>query len=122
MMGLTRLVLGLTHLILVGTIVAAGVERTLPSPRMQPSDKGIVPQGKDPYANVFQALQEYRARQELRPAQPSKAGPATQPRVVCGMVVTPVKPSADPRMVIQPKQDPKPDYYIRKIAPQICNE
>jgi hypothetical protein len=114
--------MGLTHLVLVGTIAAAGAQGTVPSPQMQPPGKGIVSQGKDPYANVFQALQEYRARQELRGAQPSKAGTDTQPRVVCGMVVVPVRPSADPKMVIQPKPDSKTDYRIRKIAPQICNE
>ena len=124
MMGLTHLVekglIGLTHLALVGTVAVAGAQGTVPAPQV--SDKGLVPQGKDPYAKVFQTLQDDKARQDLRDVTPSRWPNAARPRVVCGMVVVPVKPSADPKMVVQPKPGAKPEYSIRKIAPQICNE
>ena len=45
-----------------------------------------------------------------------------QPRVVCGMVVVPVTPAVDPKMVAQSKNDANVDYKIRKIQPRICNE
>ena len=63
-----------------------------------------------------------KARQDLRGANPSPSAVDTRPRVICGMVVVPVKPSADPKMVVKSRSNPKTEYRIRKIAPQICNE
>ena len=124
MMGLTHLVekgiIGLTSLLLAGTVAAAGAQGTVATPQL--SDTGIVPQGKDPYAKVFQAPQNYRARQDLKGTTSSPSATDAHPRVVCGMVVVPVKPSADPKILVQPKQDLKIQYSIRKIAPRICNE
>jgi hypothetical protein len=45
-----------------------------------------------------------------------------RPRIVCGMVVVPVTPDADAKMVVRPKATPKPDYKIRVIEPRLCNE
>jgi len=116
--------LGLTYFALAGTVAfaaAAGAQGTVPA--AQVSGASIVPQGKDPYAKVFRALQDYKAPQDLRGATPPSAADVSQPRrVVCGMVVIPVKPSADPKSVVKPKPDPKIEYSIRKIPPQLCNE
>ena len=68
------------------------------------------------------------------PPQPGKAVPLERhshaltakaeqrPRIVCGMVVVPVTPDADAKMIAQSKATPKPDYKIRVIEPRICNE
>jgi hypothetical protein len=47
-----------------------------------------------------------------------------QPRVVCGMVVIPVTPDLDPKMLVQPKpkNEAKTDYKIRAIEPKVCNK
>jgi hypothetical protein len=45
-----------------------------------------------------------------------------KPRVVCGMVVVPVTPAADSKMVVQPKDARRPEYKMRVIEPRICNE
>jgi type II secretory pathway pseudopilin PulG len=45
-----------------------------------------------------------------------------KPRVVCGMVVVPVTPAADSKMVVHPKDATKPEYRMRVIEPRICNE
>jgi hypothetical protein len=112
-MGMTHLVekwmVRLTFVALGGTVAAAGAQGTGSAPQL--SGNGIVPAAKEPYAKLFRALQDAKARQDLKKA-----------RVVCGMVVVPVTPSADPKMVVQQKQDPKPEYSIRKIPPQVCNE
>jgi hypothetical protein len=105
----------------VGALAAVGAQGALPPPQTQPG-AGLVPPGKDPYAKVFQVPQDDKARQDLRGANRSPSAVEMQPRVVCGMVVVPVKPSADPKMVVQPGPNPKTEYSIRKIAPQICNE
>jgi hypothetical protein len=38
------------------------------------------------------------------------------------MVVVPVSPAADPKMVVQAKDAPKRDYKIRVIEPRVCNQ
>jgi hypothetical protein len=45
-----------------------------------------------------------------------------KPRVVCGMVVVPVTPAADSKMVVQSKDARRPEYKMRVIEPRICNE
>lgn len=121
-MGMAHLVgkwmVRLTFVVLGGTVAAAGAQGTV-SPQL--SGKGFVPDAKDPYAKVFRAPQDSRGRQDLKSATPS-ISPPEKARVVCGMVVVPVTPSADPKMLVQPKQGPKPAYSIRKIPPQVCNE
>lgn len=114
--------MGLTHLIVLGTLVAAGVQGNVQPPQPPVSNNGIVPHGKEPYAKLFQALPHDKARPDLNGTDRPRLATDAQPRVVCGMVVVPVKPSADPQMVVHPKQDLKTDYAIRKIAPQLCNE
>lgn len=122
-MGITHLVgkwmVRLTFVVLGGTVAAAGAPGNgsvseLPS-------TGIVPSAKDPYGKVFRALQDSKAGQDLKHATPPTSSPK-KTRVVCGMVVVPVTPSADPKMLVQPKQDPTREYSIRKIPPQVCNE
>ena len=107
----------LTFVVLGGTVAAAGAQGPVSSAL---SGKGFVPDAKDPYAKVFRTPQDSKDRQDLKTATPSTSSPKA--RVVCGMVVVPVTPSADPKMLVQPKQDPKPAYSIRKISPQVCNE
>jgi len=43
------------------------------------------------------------------------------PRVVCGLVVIPVSPDADPAMVKSPPSNPKVKYSIRAIVPPVCS-
>jgi hypothetical protein len=120
-MGMTHLVekwmVRLTFVALGGTVAAAGAQGATP----QLSGNGIVPDAKEPYAKMFRALQDARARQDLKNPTPSTSS-SQKTRVVCGMVVVPVTPSADPKMVVQQKKDPKLEYSIRKIPPQVCNE
>ncbi len=117
--------MGVTHLVLIGTLGVAGALAPPSSLGSQPpgDNPRLVAPGKDPYANVFTALQEYKSKQELLKALRSpRLRIDGQPRIVCGMVVVPVKPDADAKMVAKPKQDKSVDYKIRAIAPRVCNE
>lgn len=109
-------------LVLVGTLAAVGGQASAPRFSSEPAaaqDHSIVPPGKDPYANVFRVIQEKRAMQQLLKTQQSKTA---ETRVVCGMVVVPMTPDADPKMLVQPLEKTKTEYKIRKIEPRLCNE
>ena len=45
-----------------------------------------------------------------------------QPGVICGMVVIPVTPDLDAKMVVAPKKNANIDNKIRMIEPQTCNK
>jgi hypothetical protein len=117
--------MGPTHVVLVGILAVAASQGTSPKPESPPPvpESELVPPGKSPYSRIFPAPpQDPRSRNQAVPL-PQSANPDTQPRVVCGTVVVPVKPDADSRMIVRPPKDgPQPDYKIRKIAPRICNE
>jgi hypothetical protein len=74
-----------------------------------------------PYQRLFITPEPGKAVQ-VQVAPEILIRPNPQPRVVCGMVVVPVTPAIDPKMVAQSKNDPNVDYKIRKIEPRICNE
>ncbi len=118
--------MGALHLILIGTLTVAGSQGI--SPKSEPSqsqtpEREPSPQGKNPWGRIFPAPRQDPSRR--RPVGPLPQNPPLnqdkQPRVVCGMVVVPVKPDLDPRMVVT-SRDQQPEYKIRKIAPQVCNE
>jgi hypothetical protein len=76
-----------------------------------------------PYRLIFTAPEpgkavEVQAAPEIVPTNPQQ-----QPRVVCGMVVVPVTPAVDPKMVAHaPTNDPNLAFKIRVIEPRICNK
>ena len=108
-------------LVLIGTLAAVGGQVSAPRFSSEPAaaqDHSIVPPGKDPYVDVFRALQEKRAMHELRKTQSKFA----ETRVVCGMVVVPMTPAADPKILVQPAKKTTTDYKILKIEPRLCHE
>ena len=118
--------MGALHLVLIGTLTVAGSQGISPKsepPQSQTPGSELSPQGKNPWARIFPAPPQDPSRRP--PVGPLPQNPTLnqdkQPRVVCGMVVVPVKPDLDPRMVVT-RRDPQPEYKIRKIAPQVCNE
>jgi len=81
------------------------------------------PQAKNPYARLFQVPPQDPASPTTRAIPlPQNANQETTPRVVCGMVVVPMKPDADSKMIVTPRDDSQKDYKIRKITPRLCNE
>ena len=117
--------MGATHLVLIGTLVVAGSQGLTPrsaSQQARTRSSELVPPGKDPYARIFRGVpQDPSSPSRVVPLPESQMVKQAKPRVVCGMVVVPVKPDADARMVIRPNE-PQPEYKIRKISPKLCNE
>lgn len=119
--------MGVTYLVLVGSLAMAGAQAagTRPDPPQNPTPGSeLAPQRKQPYTRIFPAPQPNPStRTFVVPVpQDSIPKPTMEPRVVCGMVVVPVGPGADAKMIRRPTTDPQPDFKIRKIAPPICNE
>jgi hypothetical protein len=119
--------MGATHLVLIGTLALTGGQAAGQTP--EPSQSGrpeteLVAPGKDPYRQIFQAPHPDRSSRTFAGQLPEKSAEKQdmQPRVVCGMVLVPVNPDADPKMIVRPKDDPQPEYKIRKIVPRMCNE
>lgn len=76
-----------------------------------------------PYQKIFTAPKPQEPAQVQAAPEIPIPVPSDQPRVVCGMVVVPVTPALDPKMVAQvPKRDPKVEYKIRVIEPGMCKE
>ena len=77
----------------------------------------LVSQGKNPFGNIF-------IRPGTQPDVSRSAGPSgdPQPRIICGMIVVPVNPAADPKMVVSPKPASKVEYKIRVLSPRVCRE
>ena len=116
----------LTQLILVGVLTVVAVGQGLsPARGGQPSD---TLNARDisiarPYQGLFVAPREAGTAVQVQLApEVLTRNPSPQPRVVCGMVVVPVTPAVDPKMIAPPKNDPKVDYKIRAIEPRICHE
>jgi hypothetical protein len=118
--------MGVTHVVLIGTLAVAGSQgfsRKPESAQPQVPATELVPLGKSPYNGIFRApVQDPSLRNRVVPVPQNKTA-EMRPRIVCGMVVIPVKPDADPRMVVQAPKDDRPrEYKIKKIVPRLCNE
>jgi hypothetical protein len=116
----------LTQLIVVGVLTVVAVGQGLSAARGgQPSDK-LNARGASvarPYQGLFVTPPEPRKAVQVQlPPEVLTRTPKPQPRVVCGMVVVPVTPDVDPKMIAPPKNDPKVEYKIRAIEPRICHE
>lgn len=119
--------MGATYLVLIGSLAVTGAQfgNTKPEPPQSATPGSeLAPQSKHPFTRIFPApRQDPSTGPRVVPrAQDSTPKPTMEPRVVCGMVVVPVGPAADPLMVRRPPSERQPDYKIRKIAPTICNE
>ena len=115
-----------TQLILVGLLTVVAVGQGLsPARGGQPSDKLSARDASvaRSYRGLFMTPPEPgKAVQVQVPHEVLPRNPNPQPRVVCGMVVVPVTPDVDPKMIAPPKNDPKVEYKIRAIEPRICQE
>jgi hypothetical protein len=116
----------LTQLILVGVLTVVAVGQGLsparggpPSDKLSARDASVARS----YRGLFIAPAETgnAVQVQLAPEVITR-NPNPQPRVVCGMVVVPVTPAVDPKMIIPPKNGPKVEYKIRAIEPRICHE
>ena len=118
--------MGVTYLVLVGSLAMAGAQAASTTPEQQTATSGseLAPQRKQPFTRIFPTPRQNPStlRFGVPVPQNSTPKPTMQPRVVCGMVVVPVAPAADAKMVKRPTADVQPDFKIRKIAPPICNE
>ena len=77
----------------------------------------LVGNGRNPFAGIL------KPRRGTRPVlREVNGGRAGRPRVVCGMVVVPVDPSADPKILLHPKSDEKMQYKMPRIVPEMCQE
>jgi hypothetical protein len=121
--------MAVTHLILVGSLVvfAHGAVSGAQGPRLQAprpqapaatAENPLVSKGKNPFARLFTSRQ--RLPETAPDPRASTANTGRQPRVVCGMVVVPVDPSADPKFVVREKAGV--EYKMPRIEPQICRE
>lgn len=83
----------------------------------------LVPPGKDLFGNIFigRPTQDGRIPGHPQTRDMTRSADA-QPRIVCGMIVVPVNPGADPKMVVSPKPDSKVEYKIRVVSPRVCRE
>jgi hypothetical protein len=76
-----------------------------------------------PYQKIFTAQKPRTPEQLQEAAEILTSALNQQPRVVCGMVVVPVTPAIDPKMLAQGRQkDRNVEYKIRVIEPRICKE
>jgi len=118
--------MGVTHVVLIGTLAIAGsqgISRKPQSGQPEVPARELVPPGKSPYHRIFRAPAQDPSLRNRGVPVPQNKNAEMQPRVVCGMVVIPVKPDADPRMVVQaPADDKQREYKIKKIVPRLCNE
>jgi hypothetical protein len=118
--------MALTPVVLVGAMAVLAGGQVLQSVRSEPQPAGTVripaPPSKDPYANLFTTQPDRDKPFAVQLTAQPLIRTDRQPRVVCGMVVVPVTPDADPKMLVRPKDAPKPDYKIRVIEPRVCGE
>lgn len=95
------------------------------NPEQQPSVRSqtnLVAPGKDLYGQIFQRRLNLPVTALPNPVTTENP----KPRVVCGMVVVPVKPDLDRKILVHPKDNRQPapiyEYKIRKIFANICTE
>ena len=106
-----------------GAQVPAGQELTAqPAPESE-SNPWLVPPGKDLFGNIFISppTQDRRIPGHPQTRDMTRSTDA-QPRIVCGMIVVPVTPDADPKMVVSPKPDSNVEYKMRVVSPRVCRE
>jgi len=111
--------MALTQLVAIGalTIVALGPGHDAVNREQQAPDK------LKAYGKLFTTPQKPDEPFKFQLPHDSSTGKRDQkPSVICGMVVIPVTPDLDAKMVVAPKPDPKIDNKIRMIEPQICNK
>ena len=85
----------------------------------------LVPPGKDLFGNIFIGIgpptQDRRIPGHPQTRDMTRSTDA-QPRIVCGMIVVPVTPDADPKMVVSRKPDSNVEYKMRVVSPRVCRE
>jgi hypothetical protein len=119
--------MALAHLTLISMLFVAGAQGlgSAGKPELAPDRPGDLPApNRNPYSRLFiPPAPGPQSRTFVVPApEADKTQPDAKTRIVCGMVVVPVTPTADARMVVKPTQDPKPEYKMRLIAPRVCAE
>jgi hypothetical protein len=115
--------MAVVRLIAIGLMAMSAAGPILRSARTQHQAADTQLAVKRPYRNSSSRLHLNPAgRANSNSLRRLTAKPEQRPRVVCGMVVIPVSPAADPKMVVQSKDAPKPDFKIRVIEPRICNQ
>jgi len=127
MMALTQLIsIGALTVVALGPGLDSGNREQQAADKLQaPTDSRDHPLAQDgPYAKLFTTPQQQDKPLKFQfPRLSSTDNRDQQPRVVCGMVVVPVTPALDPKMLVAPKNDGKQiDYKIRVIEPRICKE
>ena len=78
-----------------------------------------------PFQKLFAAAAgEARAQERVRAAhaQHRLAAERSAPKVVCGMVVFPVDPQVDAKMIRRPPESATTTMHIKKIPPAACAE
>jgi hypothetical protein len=114
--------MAITSMALIGAVTVLTIGQGVQSlagdkPAQRNAGDGI----SRPYQKIFTAPEPRKAVQIQAAPEIVMAEPNQQPRVVCGMVVVPVTPAVDPKMLAQTaKRDPNVDYKIRVIEPRIC--
>ena|SRR5688500_17720838 len=90
--------------IVLGCVAQPALAQQKPAWQRQPT----------PYSGLFQP-------QDLKTAarQQQEARPSQQPRVVCGMLVIPMDPNIDPKMIV-PRPTDGTRYTIRVIPSPVC--
>jgi len=112
-----------TSIVFVGAMTLVAVGQGVQSlGRERPVSQRNTGAVSRPYQSLFTTPQPGKTVQVQIPPEVVTARPNQQPSVVCGMVVVPVTPAVDPKMVAPSKNDPSVDYKIRKIEPRICNQ
>lgn len=83
----------------------------------------LVPPGKDLFGHIFIDPPTQGRRIPGHPwTRDLSRSTDAQPRIVCGMIVVPVTPDADPKMVLSPKPDSNVEYKMRVVSPRVCRE
>lgn len=93
-----------------------------PAPESE-TNPWLVPRGKDLFRNIFigPPTQDRRIPGLPQTRDMTRSTDA-QPRIVCGMIVVPVTPDADPKIVVSPKPDSNVQYKMRVVSPRVCRE
>ena len=94
-----------------------------PAPESE-TNPWLVPPGKDLFGNILFIGPPTQDRRIPGHPQTREMTRSTdvQPRIVCGMIVVPVTPDADPKIVVSPKPDSNVQYKMRVLSPRVCRE
>ena len=120
--------MALTQLVSIGALTVVALGPGLGSanrePQAAPFDSRDRPfaQGRA-YEKLFTPQQKQEPPFQFQFPRDTSTGKRDQkPGVICGMVVIPVTPDLDAKMVVAPKKSANIDNKIRMIEPQICNK